>query len=260
MPDATRSREIVLRFCCQGVAHSVLEWLKRGNVEQAPDFFLRRVFRLGWGNYGAAVRLLMSLSQFFWRVEVAEYVWGESGGLQLLFGDDLRRGWREQRVDFVASGAQSLLGGIGEFAAVDGTEGLQSSVGARHGHERLGRVSCARDQELQKRMRDERSVHRKDNVQISARGAEGGMNSGEGSAAGEDVFDDGGERRVLRAVSNDIDVGRQRTGDVEHAGQQGAPVEQDEGLVSAHAGTLASSEDEGGKVRAQIHGAIIQGL
>jgi len=179
-------------------------------------------------------------------VQVAEGLGGESGGVQVLFGDELSAGFVEEGVDFIAGGAEGLLGGIGERAAVEGAEGLQAIACARNSDACRG-IFGSRDQVLQQRGRDERDVDGEDEVEVVIGGTEGGVDAGERAASGEKVFDDGGGRGVFLLVADDVDVGSYGAGEIEGAGEQGASVERDEGFVGAHAGALASGEDEGGE-------------
>lgn len=83
------------------------------------------------------------------------------------------------------------------------------------------------------------------------------MNSGQRSAAGEDVGDDRGEGGEFGWITDDVDIGSNGACGAKDSLQQGASVEGDEGFVGTHARALAAGEDEGGHWAAGRHGRII---
>ena len=85
------------------------------------------------------------------------------------------------------------------------------------------------------------------------------MDSSEGAAVGEDVFDGGGEGSEFGAIADDAYFRSDGTGEVEGAGEEGASVELEKGFVGAHARAFAAGEDEGGEIGGHgrmIHGAL----
>jgi len=86
------------------------------------------------------------------------------------------------------------------------------------------------------------------------------MDPAQGSAAGEFIFHNRGERRELFAVAHDVDIGRDLSREVEGTGEQRSSIECDKSLVGSHAGALSSGEDEDGNVGETIaHKPIIHG-
>ena len=85
------------------------------------------------------------------------------------------------------------------------------------------------------------------------------MNSTEGAALREDIFDDRCKVGKLLAASYDASLKRNGTRQVEGVGQQGSSVKLDKGFVPTHAGAFASRQDEGGGVGCGdgCHAAII---
>lgn len=214
-----------------------------------------------WYKKRDPVRTIASLSPLFARgeilrrVEVAEELRRESGGLKFIFVDGANLGGGKERVDFVTAGAQGFVGEIRERAAIDGAERLPSL--RRMGDDGIrdrGRFGLC-SQELEQRRRNEGQVDGENQIQIRERGSEGGVDSGERSASGEDVGHGGCERREFRRISDDGDVGGDGACGVEDALEQGASVEGDEGLVGAHARALAAGKNEGGEW--MLHGHFV---
>ena len=83
------------------------------------------------------------------------------------------------------------------------------------------------------------------------------MDSAQGSTSPENVFNHRREGPVFCGITDDVDIGCQRSSRLEHAGQQGASIQQRESFVAAHARATASGENEGGDLRGRAHGAII---
>jgi len=83
------------------------------------------------------------------------------------------------------------------------------------------------------------------------------VDSSEGAAVGEDVFDGGGEGGEFGAIADDAYFRSDRACEVEGADEKGASVEREEGFVGAHARAFAAGEDEGGEVGG--HGRMIHG-
>lgn len=188
-------------------------------------------------------------------VEVAEELRGESCGLEFIIDDGANLSCGEERVDFVATGVQSFFGESGELAAIDCTEGLPSVGSVGDDCSGSGSCFCLARKKLEQGGRNEGEVHGEDHVQVGVGGAEGGMDSGEWSAAEEFIGDGRGERGEFGSVAHDMDVGSDRACAVEDALEQGSAVEGDEGFVGAHARALAAGEDEGGEGMVRTHGA-----
>lgn len=85
------------------------------------------------------------------------------------------------------------------------------------------------------------------------------MNSTQGAAIEEDIFDDRGKRGKLLAASHNAGIERNGTRQIEGAGEQGSAVKLYKSLVHAHARAFASREDKGSHVgrRDRCHAEII---
>ena len=104
--------------------------------------------------------------QFFKCIHVAKDVRRKSGPFEFVFGDYPGGCRIEQQIDSIPFGTQSRVGGVGEFASIEGTQGLPAFVPARNHSYRFGRGLRLRNQVLQKCSSDERHIHREYEVEI----------------------------------------------------------------------------------------------
>ena len=119
------------------------------------------------------------------------------------------------------------------------------SAGGGDGDDGVGGMGFG-DQVWQKTFVDEGEIHGEHEVVIGNRCGQRGMDSAEGAAAGIDVGDDRGEGGELFGFADNFHVGSDGAGEIEGAGEQGAPSGFEEGLIGAHAGAFSAGQDEGG--------------
>lgn len=160
-----------------------------------------------------------------------------------------------------AQAASGELAGEGgeRSAMVQGDEGVEVVGGLREDGDGVGGVRGG-EKAAKGLGWEEGGVDGEKEVPVGEAVAKGGDDAAERALEGGVVGDEGGEAGEGGGASGDL----WRRGDgaegAEGVGDQGFAVEQDEGLVGAHAGALASGEDEGGGVEGIGHCARGVGL
>src|ERR1700722_171523 len=108
--------------------------------------------------------------QLLGRIQVAQNVRRKSPPLQ--FVRFYYAGGRriQQQINSISSGAQSLFGGDGEFASINSTQGLPTSVTARNDSQCRRSAERLRDQVLQKQSGNKRHIQSEYEGEVGMRG------------------------------------------------------------------------------------------
>ena len=145
---------------------------------------------------------------------------------------------------------------IGERSAIGRAEWLPAPVHAWKGYA-ASRILSLPNQKADQRWRNKWEIDGEDKAETRVRCPQGRVNSREGPASGKNIFHHGAEWREFVCRSDDANIGRDRTRDIEGSLQKCSAIQTYEGFVSAHPRTLAAGKNEGGNTRIGGHGAII---
>src|SRR5208282_818660 len=114
---------------------------------------------------------------------------GKTGCCQFALLDHADGDVEKRGIDLILPCLQRLLGGSAKVATIDRTKRLKTLVAARHGDGGVS-VLCHREKKREKLPGDEGHVNREHQVQLGRRIAKRGVNTGEGTAARENVGHD----------------------------------------------------------------------